>query len=156
MTDGLPNIAQRAVATASGVESHRSYYSKFDKELNKTVKIYFSYLTKAAYAVDGSSWSGDLRYTCIPKSSNTWLKIDFETVKVVHHFYFHGTTRIDFDIFVGNKGSNAVENTLCLQFNPAEGIRQRCGHPLTGQFVWIVSRKRFCVEEVLIFGEFYY
>lgn len=83
------------MATASGVESHRSYYSKFDKELNKTIKIYSSYLTKAAHAIDGSSWSGDLKYTCIPKRSNTWLKIDFETVKVVHHFYFHGITSVD-------------------------------------------------------------
>ena len=145
------------MATASGVESHRSYYSKFDKELNKTIKIYSSYLTKAAHAIDGSSWSGDLKYTCIPKRSNTWLKIDFETVKVVHHFYFHGITSVDFDVFVGNDGGNAGENTLCLQFNPAEGRRHRCSHPLTGQFVWIVSENnRFCVEEILIYGEFYY
>lgn len=120
------------------------------------MNIYYSYLTKRKYVNDGSTYTGDMYYTCIPTSSENWLKIDLETVKFVHHFHFFSISWRNFDVFVGNNGENPSENTVCLRFNRGDGNRQRCNDPLSGQFVWIISNSGFCVEEIVIFGEYYY
>lgn len=152
----LKNIARGGIATSSAVDTHYSYYSAFDKDLNKTVNFYYSFLTVPGYANDGSAYTGDIYYTCIPTSSENWLKIDLKTIEIVHHFHFFSISHRNFDIFVGNNAENPSENTVCLRFNGGDGSRQRCNVPLSGQFVWIISNSGFCVEEVMIFGEYYY